>query len=79
MKNVYQRNNFDALQRISVPKYTMKISNQSDLMDFLKSEDTYGTIVNDITVSVVFGKLTSSNGCKVLTTNNYVIFLENLA
>ncbi len=44
------------------PIYTMKISNQSDLMDFLKSEDTYGTIVNDITVSVVFGKLTSSNG-----------------
>jgi hypothetical protein len=58
----------------------MEISNQSDLIDFLESEDTYGTIVNDIPVSVVFGKLTSSNGFKVLTTtNNHVIFLENLA
>ncbi len=61
-------------------KYTIEISNLSELLDFLESEDTYGTIVNDISVSVVFGKLSSSNGCKVLTTtNNYVIFLENLA
>jgi hypothetical protein len=58
----------------------MEISNQSELLDFLESEDTYGTIVNNIPVSVIFGKLTSSNGFKFLTTtNNYVIFLENLA
>jgi hypothetical protein len=48
----------------------MEISNQSELTDFLSSDNVFGTLVGDLSLSSI-STISASNVRKVLTTNNH--------